>query len=110
MPAPAQFRYRAFLSYPHADTRWAKWLHNKLEGFRIDKDLVGRETELGPIPKTLRPIFRDREDFSGGHTLTAATIAALDASAALETPDDFIGWLERERVSTLLAEINEAPG
>jgi hypothetical protein len=31
----------------------------------------------------LRPIFRDREDFSGGHSLNDATIAALDASAAL---------------------------
>jgi tetratricopeptide (TPR) repeat protein len=35
------------------------------------------------VPKTLRPIFRDREDFSGGHTLTDATVAALDASATL---------------------------
>src|SRR5262249_52162680 len=35
------------------------------------------------VPKTLRPIFRDREDFSGGSTLTAATVAALDASAAV---------------------------
>jgi tetratricopeptide (TPR) repeat protein len=45
--------------------------------------LVGRETLVGPVPRTLRPIFRDREDFSGGHTLTAATVAALDASTAL---------------------------
>ena len=65
------------------DTAWAKWLHAALEGFRIDKDLVGRATLLGPMPKTLRPIFRDREDFSGGHALTDATIAALDASSAL---------------------------
>ena len=35
------------------------------------------------MPKTLRPIFRDREDFSGGHTLTDATVAAIDAAAAL---------------------------
>lgn len=35
------------------------------------------------MPKTLRPIFCDRDDFSGGHTPTDATIAALDASAAL---------------------------
>ena len=67
---PAAIRYRAFLSYSHADKAWAKWLHAALEGFRMDKDLVGRETPLGPVPKTLRPIFRDREDFSGGHTLT----------------------------------------
>jgi hypothetical protein len=58
------FKYRAFLSYSHRDTAWAKWLHRALETYRIDKDLVGRETAHGPVPKTLRPIFRDREDFS----------------------------------------------
>jgi len=71
------------MSYSHRDTAWAKWLHKALENYRIDKDLVGRETPAGPVPKTLRPIFRDREDFSGGSTLTAATVAALDASAAV---------------------------
>ena len=76
-------KYRAFLSYSHTDTGWAKWLHARLEDFRIDRELVGRETPLGPVPKSLRPIFRDREDFSGGHVLTEATLAALDASAAL---------------------------
>ena len=76
-------KYRAFLSYSHRDSAWATWLHARLEGFRIDKDLIGRETPVGPVPKTLRPIFRDREDFSGGHTLADATVTALDASAAL---------------------------
>jgi TIR domain len=80
---PAAIRYRAFLSYSHHDTAWAKWLHKALESYRVDKDLIGRETPVGPVPRTLRPIFRDREDFSGGHTLTDATVAALDASAAL---------------------------
>jgi tetratricopeptide (TPR) repeat protein len=83
MPAPVDFKYRAFLSYAHADARWGKWLHKQLEGFRIDYDLAGRETARGRVPTTLRPIFRDREDFSGGHPLTDATIAALDQSAAL---------------------------
>ena len=76
-------RYRAFLSYSHRDTSWGKWLHGALESYSIDKDLIGRETPLGLVPKTLRPIFRDREDFSGGYTLTDATIAALDASGTL---------------------------
>jgi len=35
------------------------------------------------VPKTLRPIFRDREDFSAGHSLTAQTLAALEASQFL---------------------------
>lgn len=83
MAETVRFKYRAFLSYSHRDNAWAVWLHARLEGFRIDKDLIGRETPIGPVPKTLRPIFRDREDFSGGHTLTDATVTALDASAAL---------------------------
>ena len=56
MPAPVQLKYRAFLSYARAEVGWAKWLHGQLEGFRIDRDLVGRETSHGIVPKTLRRI------------------------------------------------------
>jgi formylglycine-generating enzyme required for sulfatase activity len=80
---PAPLKYRAFISYSHADTGWARWLHRGLESFAIDKDLVGRETATGTIPGALRPIFRDREDFSAGKALTEQTLAALTASAAL---------------------------
>jgi hypothetical protein len=59
--------YRAFLSYSHHDKAWGGRLHRALEGYRIDKSLVGRDTTAGPVPATLRPIFRDREDFSAGH-------------------------------------------
>jgi tetratricopeptide (TPR) repeat protein len=83
MAEPVAFKYRAFISYSHADTSWAKWLHRALEGFAIDKDLVGRETATGAVPKALRPIFRDRDDFTAGHTLSEQTLAALDASHAL---------------------------
>src|SRR5262245_18607291 len=55
MADPFPFKYRAFISYSHVDTSWAKWLHRALEGFPIDKDLVGREMASGTIPKTLRP-------------------------------------------------------
>jgi hypothetical protein len=79
----AAYKYRAFLSYSHRDMAWAKWLHRALEVYRIDRDLVGRETAHGPVPKTLRPIFRDREDFSAGHSLTEQTVAALEASQFL---------------------------
>ena len=58
--------YRAFISYSHADTSWAKWLHRGLEGFRIGKDLAGRETATGTIPKALRPVFRDRASSKRG--------------------------------------------
>ena len=83
MAGHAQFKFSAFLSYAHADARWGAWLHKRLEGYKLDRELVGRMTPRGPVPKTLRPIFRDRDDFPGGPTLTDATLAALDASAAL---------------------------
>jgi tetratricopeptide (TPR) repeat protein len=79
----AAIRYRAFLSYSRQDVGWAKWLQARLQDFKIDPDLAGRQTALGPVPKTLRPIFRDPEDYSGSDALTDATIEALDRSAAL---------------------------
>ncbi len=83
MAEPIALKYRAFISYSHTDTSWAKWLHRALEGFTLDKDLVGRETAVGQVPKALKPVFRDRDDFTAGHTLTEQTLAALDASHAL---------------------------
>ena len=50
-----EFRYRAFISYSHADEVWAKWLHKSLETYRVPKHLVGRETEFGPVPERIRP-------------------------------------------------------
>jgi hypothetical protein len=38
---------------------------------------------MGPVPKQLRPIFRDRHDFDAGGTLPQQTVAALDDAAAL---------------------------
>lgn len=83
MEAPAPFKYRGFLSYSHHDASWARWLHRAIEGYHVDKDLVGRISGAGPIPKQLRPIFRDREDFSAGPSLYGATLTALEASQFL---------------------------
>jgi hypothetical protein len=81
--AVVSFKYRAFISYSHKDRKSCEWLHRSLEGFRIDKDLVGRHTSAGDVPPSLRPIFRDRDDFSAGHSLTVQTRTALDASQFL---------------------------
>ncbi len=72
--------YRAFISYSHRDARFARRFHADLEAWRVDRALVGRETPLGPVPRTVRPIFRDREDFAGGRTVGDATRDALAAS------------------------------
>ena len=61
-------RYRAFISYSHADARWAAWLHRSLESYRLPSRLRGGHGEHGPLPDRLSPIFRDREDLSSaGH-------------------------------------------
>lgn len=75
--------YRAFLSYAHADQAAADWLFHALEAFRIGDDLVGRITERGPIPDSLYPVFKDRDELAPGGDLTEATLKALRASAAL---------------------------
>jgi hypothetical protein len=79
---------------------WAKWLQRGLEGFKIDKDLAGRETARGAIPESLRPIFRDREDFTAGEALPEQTLAALDAGAPANAAElaaalDAVIWCKR---------------
>lgn len=83
MSEPNSIKYRAFLSYSHADTPSAKKLHSQLERYFIDPELTGKLTGMGPVPPTLRPIFRDRDEFTAGDALAAQTLAALDQSAAL---------------------------
>lgn len=83
MSASSALKYRAFLSYCHADTKEAVRLHRSIEYFHIDKDLVGRETSMGPVPPSIRPVFRDRHDFETGSIFGDRTLAELDASAAL---------------------------
>ena len=60
----ADYRYKAFISYNHADEAWAKWFHSRLERYRIPGKLVGKTTSHGTIPKRLQPIFRDRDELS----------------------------------------------
>jgi hypothetical protein len=83
LPDKGTCKFRAFLSYSHADTGAAKRVHRRLEDFHLDKDLVGRVTPAGIIPQELRPIFRDRQDFDVGASLSGETNTALDSSAAL---------------------------
>lgn len=81
--APPPRRYRAFISYSHADAAAADGLHRGLERYRVPRALVGRETARGPVPGRLIPIFRDREELSASTDLTAEIRAALENSQAL---------------------------
>jgi tetratricopeptide (TPR) repeat protein len=75
--------YFAFLSYSHADSTEADWLHQELERFRVPSTLAGRLTANGVIPKRLSPIFRDRHELAAGEDLTEEIRVALMASRCL---------------------------
>ncbi len=77
----AEFKYRAFISYSHSDEEWARWLHKSLETYRVPKHLVGRETEFGPVPERLAPVFRDREELASATNLGDTLMRALQQSA-----------------------------
>lgn len=77
-----EFRYWAFISYSHADERWASWLHKGLERYRIPARLVGQETPQGQVPSRLFPVFRDRDELAGSSELGPELQKALRSSRA----------------------------
>lgn len=80
MSDTGSYQYWAFISYSHADTAWARWLHRALEHYRIPARLVGRATEFGPAPRRLFPVFRDRDELPGSAELGPALQSALRRS------------------------------
>jgi len=58
-----QYHYYAFISYSSADGKWAKWLQNHLENYRLPTAVRKQSID---IPKRLMPIFRDSTDLSTG--------------------------------------------
>ncbi|MFL6857917.1 MAG: toll/interleukin-1 receptor domain-containing protein [Allosphingosinicella sp.] len=76
-------RYTAFISYSHKDAAVGRWLHRRLEGYRLPRRLAGSEGEHGPVPARLTPIFRDREELPAAGDLSERVRAALAASEHL---------------------------
>ncbi len=76
-------RYRAFISYSHADMGFARWLHRALENYRVPRELAGTQGERGMIPGRLRPIFRDEDELAGAAELGPRLEGALAKSDAL---------------------------
>lgn len=79
----ADYKYRAFLSYSHRDRAAVASLHYALEGYRVPRKLVGRPTTVGPVPRRLTPIFRDREELSAAPDLSRLILDALEKSLFL---------------------------
>ncbi len=75
--------YKAFISYKHDDSGWARKIHRYLETYTIPRRLVGEKAGHGPIPKHLRPIFKDRDEMPSASDLNKVVREALKASGYL---------------------------
>jgi tetratricopeptide (TPR) repeat protein len=76
-------RFRAFLSYSHADAAWARWLLRKLETYRVPSHLVGTRGAHGVIERRLGSFFLDRDELPSAGDLGETIHAALADSDAL---------------------------
>jgi WD40 repeat protein len=77
------YKYWAFISYSHRDRAWADWLHRALEGYRVPRRLVGRDSAAGPLPRRLFPVFRDLDELPSSPNLSGAIDLALRQSRYL---------------------------
>lgn len=70
-------RYRAFISYSHADRRIAGDLHQRLERYVLPRAL---DVALPHDKRQLRPIFRDEAELVPGPDLPSRIQSALEAA------------------------------
>jgi hypothetical protein len=96
-------RYKAFVSYSHADTKWARWLMRRLESYRVPKRFYGRSAPVGMLGPRLGPIFRDRDELPTTTHLGETIRAALRESATLVvvcSPDSARSkWVQQEIIA-----------
>ena len=76
----SHFRYRAFISYSHADERWAKWLHKRLERYKVPRNAV---IEHNLSTNRIAPVFRDRDELGSSSDLSTTIERALEDSENL---------------------------
>jgi WD40 repeat protein len=76
--AEFSFTYRAFISYAHADHKWAVWLHRALERYRVPRRLAGAEGV-----RRLGKCFRDEEELAAAAELGPKIAKALQSSDVL---------------------------
>ncbi len=95
-PPFSDYKYWAFISYSHQDNlatrgdgggdhiRWANWLHEQLETFRIPDGYRERTTRSGePMPERFFPTFRDEAELPTSHDLGGQIRDALERSRFL---------------------------
>lgn len=96
---PHAVRFRAFVSYSHADAAVAQKLHRKIETYRLPRHLLA-DQNADPDNGRLGRIFRDREDLPAAEDLSESVKQALAGSEVLVvicSPDAKASiWVARE--------------
>jgi hypothetical protein len=94
------FRYKAFLSYSHADKRAAERLFNRLESYRLPRRLLDSRDDGAPRAAGLGVFFRDREELPASGDLGREVRQALSQSEfliVLCSPDAARSqWVDKE--------------
>lgn len=75
--------YRVFISYSHADAKWARWLTGRLESFRVPARFHGQKAPIGVVGARIAPVFRDRDELPTTSDLGETIRSALRQSATL---------------------------
>lgn len=105
------YKYFAFISYSHRDEKWAKFIQNELEGYKLPN--VIRKEAKRELPKRIHPVFRDATDLGVGllEDNLKAELAASKYLIVICSPnsasenDDGKCWVDSE-VSYFLRELN----
>lgn len=58
------YKYYAFISYSHKDAKWAKWIQDAVEHYKLPA--IIRKEVKEPLPKKLSPVFRDATHLGAG--------------------------------------------
>lgn len=77
------FKYAAFISYSHANEAWSKWLHKRLEAYRVPARLAGKSGAYGVVPRRIGVCFRDQVELSAASHLGETLKQSLRDSKAL---------------------------
>jgi tetratricopeptide (TPR) repeat protein len=81
--ADEERRYVAFISYSHVDRAAARWLHRRIETYRIPAQLLATPAPPDTALPRLSPIFIDREELPTSVDLAESVRAALQQSEFL---------------------------
>lgn len=71
----------AFISYKREDEKWAKWLQNKLQHYKLPTEICRQNPNM-EFAKPPRHVFKDTTDLSGG-VLAKSIKEGLDSSKFL---------------------------